>query len=394
MFATVESLKSEAAEKTGLRDFGDAWFEAPLAAWAEDLHSPALSDKGRAFFKRLAVNNLCRRLEVTDCLMRHPEIGAVEIPPILYITGLERSGTTLLHNLLALHPQGRTLLRWELMFPTPPPEAETYRTDSRIAEVQASIEPLRGTKLEHMHWVNADEPEECTWGAYDCTGLLGRAPSALAPAWTRWIQENDLTNSYREYRRLIQLLTWRNPVPAGGHLVLKCPQNSRSLHALVDIFPEARLVFTHRDPYRALMSATSLVDHITSAFTSFGGLWRPEGPAVASVIAGGEMAMSCMAAIDRAERGRVQNVGYPMLVKEPLQVVRDIYRRFEITEPSDLHDRINAFLAAQARGKRAAPTHDIASYGLEPSILRARPVVSDYCAHFGVSPEATRITGM
>jgi hypothetical protein len=279
------------------------------------------------------------------------------------------------------------------MFPTPPPEAETYRTDPRIAQVQAAIEPLRGTKLERMHWVNADEPEECTWGAYDCTGLLGRAPSVLTPRWTRWMQENGLTQSYREHRRLIQLLTWRNPVSAGGHLVLKCPQNSRSLRALVDVFPEARLVFTHRDPYRALMSATSLVDHITSAFASSGDLWRPGGPAVASVIAGGELALNCMMEIDRTDSGRVQNVACPELVKAPLQVVRDIYRRFEIPGPPDMADRISGFLAAQVQGKRAAPAHDIETYGLTSSSLRSRPVVSDYCARFGVSPEVTRITG-
>lgn len=393
MSASVESLKVRASEQTGLSDFGDPWFEAPLSAWVQDLQSPALNDKGRTFFERLAVNNLCRRLEVIDCRRRNPEIVDVQLPPILYITGLERSGTTFLHNLLALHPLGRPLLRWELMFPTPPPEAETYRNDPRIAQVQASIEPLRGTKLESMHWVNADEPEECAWGAYDCTGLLGRAPSALMPRWTQWLQENDLTPSYRDHRSLIQLLTWRNPVPAGGHLVLKCPQNSRSLPALIDVFPEARLVFTHRDPYRALVSAISLVDHITSTFAVASDLWRPGGSAVASVIDAGEIALKGMTALAQTESDRVANVAYPALAAEPLKIVRDIYRRFEVNEPSDLSDRIDDFLSAQAKGKRAAPAREIATYGLESSSLRSRQIVANYCAFFDVAPEATRITG-
>lgn len=393
MTLDLASLKAQAVEKTGLADFGSPWFEAPLAAWVHDLQSPALSERGRAFFTRLAVNNLCRRLEVIDCFTRHPDIGEVSIPPILYITGLERSGTTLLHNLLALHPRARTLLRWELMFPTPPPEAASWRTDPRIARVQASIEPLRGSKLEHMHWVNADEPEECTWGAYDCTGLLGRAPSALMPTWTSWLQKNDLTPSYVEHRRLIQLLTWRNPVPDGGHLVLKCPQNSRSLQALVNVFPEARLIFTHRDPFRALVSATTLVDHITSAFVANNDLWRPGGPAVASVIEGGELALKNMMALDETGSARVASVAYPALAKDPVGIAREIYHRFSVDEPADMADRINAFLASQSHGKRAAPTNDIGTYGLESATLRSRPVVASYCARFGVAPEATRITG-
>jgi Sulfotransferase family len=148
MAETVETLKAKAIQATGLNDFGGDWFEQPLAAWAEDLAGPSLTEPGRAFLGRLAVTNLCRRLEVVDWWNRHPEIEDVAMPPILYITGLERSGTTLLHNLLALYPLLRALLRWELMRPAPPPEASSYRTDPRIAEVQASVDRLRGTLLE------------------------------------------------------------------------------------------------------------------------------------------------------------------------------------------------------------------------------------------------------
>src|SRR5271165_4634022 len=117
MTETVETLKAKAVEATGLRDFGEDWFEQPLAAWVKDLAGPSLKESGRAFLARLAVTNLLRRLEVIDWCNRHPEIDDVAVPPILYITGLERSGTTLLHNLLALHPKSRALLRWELMRP-------------------------------------------------------------------------------------------------------------------------------------------------------------------------------------------------------------------------------------------------------------------------------------
>src|SRR5688500_8294834 len=119
--ATEERLLAAAAEQTGLDDFGDDWFRGPLAAWAAALDDGVLNDAGWRFFTALAVQDLARRLRVLDVLRRNPEIDDVPIPPIVYITGLARSGTTLLHNLLALHEKARPVLRWELMEPVPPP---------------------------------------------------------------------------------------------------------------------------------------------------------------------------------------------------------------------------------------------------------------------------------
>ena len=163
----VATLKREAVERTGFDNFGDPIFEGPLTAWVNDLINGNLNDFGRQFLRRLALSNLCRRLKVIAYLAKHPEISEVKIPPIILIMAAPRTGTTLLHNLMATHPLTRTFLSWELMDPVPSPEPETYTSDPRIAKLQASIEPLRGSLLEKMHWVNADEPEENTWGFID-----------------------------------------------------------------------------------------------------------------------------------------------------------------------------------------------------------------------------------
>jgi hypothetical protein len=205
----------------------------PLRAWATDLQQPNLTEFGRRFLRSLAVRDLARRLRVLHTLREHPEIAEVPIPRIVYITGLERSGTTLLHNLLALHPQARALLRWELMEPVPPPTAQTHATDPRIGAVQASLDKLRGSPLERMHWVNADEPEECAWGFIDSVSMLGQAPAMCMPAWRRFLAEEDLTPAYEHYRRVVQLLLWKHPVGPDGFLVLKAPQISRHVAAFV-----------------------------------------------------------------------------------------------------------------------------------------------------------------
>jgi Sulfotransferase family len=393
MAETVETLKAKAVAATGLRDFGGDWFEQPLAAWVEDLAGPSLSESGRAFLARLAVTNLSGRLEVVDWFNRHPEIDDVAMPPILYITGLERSGTTLLHNLLALHPKSRALLRWELMRPAPPPEANAYRTDPRIAEVQASIDRLRGGLLEHMHWVNADEPEECTWAALDCTGLLGRSAVMLMPTWRRWLEDNDLTPSFQEYRRLIKLLIWRNPPPQGGHLVLKCPQNSRNVGQFSEAFPEAQFILTHRDPFRTSTSACALVSHITAPLSAREDVWRPDGSAVKDVVRLAERGMTQMTAFDHAASGRVAHVAYPELVRDPTPAVESVYERLSVEAPKDLASRVGGCRAASA-GKRAAPPNELPTFGLDHDAFLARPLVKSYCMRFGVEPEAARLTGV
>ena len=212
------------------------------------------------------VLDLERRLRVLDELRRHPEIEEVELPPIAHVSGLERSGTTLLHNLLTLPDGHRALRRWELMHPLPPPEATTHDTDPRIAVAQAAIEPLRGTLLERMHWVQAEDPEECQWALLDGSSILAGAAGGSMPTWSDWLGERDPTPAFEEYRRVVQLLLWRNPVPVGGVLVLKAPQFLPHLRQLRSVFPEMWTVLTHRDPYRCLVSTVTMIRSINEPF--------------------------------------------------------------------------------------------------------------------------------
>lgn len=234
------------------------------------------------------------------------------------------------------------------MRPAPPPEAATYGSDPRIAEVQAAVDRQRGTPLEHMHWVNADEPEECTWGAIDCTGLMGRAPMTMMPTWNHWLAAHDLTPSFVEYRRLIKLLIWHNPLPPGGHLVLKSPQNSRNIAQFATAFPEAGFALTHRDPFRAFTSSCTLVGGVMGQLCAVDDYWRSGGPGTEVVTEAVERAVSSMVAYDQAPSTTVISVAYPRLVQKPVDVVADIYRLSGVDAPPDLADRIAAFTRAQA----------------------------------------------
>lgn len=384
---TPEEIKAAAVEGTGLTDFGDEHFETPLSLWAKGLTSDRLSEFGRSFLARQAVADLVRRLQIIDTLKRHPEIADVTLPPILYISGHERSGTTLLHNLLMRHPKARALLRWELVRPTPPPEAATYATDPRIAATQKTIDGLKGSLLEQMHWVNADDPEECIFGFYNASGILGGAPAFAMPDWLEWLGSHQPEAAFREYRILIKLLLWRNPVPEGGHLVLKCPQIAKQLPLWLRVFPEARMILTHRDPYRIATSLATLLAHVNQPFVT------EEVAARDDLMADYVTKLTdakCAALVEFDATARPFNVKYDDLVADAVGVIATLQDQLNVAPWPDLRADVEAFLASQ---NRARPPRSMPTFGLEHDGFLSRPAVADYCRHFGLTPERRRVTG-
>lgn len=393
MLEEMAALKQAASERTGLDDYGEPSFEGPLAAWIHDLRGPNLNDFGRTFLHRLIRKDLERRLKVLEYLKEHPDILDVEIPPIIFITGSPRTGTTLLHNLMATHPLGRPLLRWELMEPLPPPTPETYATDPRMAKLQSSIEPLRGSLLEKMHWVNADEPEENAWGFINCTGLLGCGIRPLMAAWSQWLADNDLGPTYRDFRKLVQLLIWKYPPPEDGHLVLKCVMMTMHVQAFADAFPEANVVLVHRDPFRVLASNCTAGDAIIQPFIGKQpGPFSDEGARGQETFKLQKKVLGALIKLAKTEQPRIKNVRYADLMDDAVSTTRSIYEHFNMTVPDDLEKRILGYLEAQRSGKRAAPPKRLDTYGYDADTVWADPAVAEYCEFFGVEPERTRLT--
>lgn len=392
VLAEMAAIESEAASRTGLDDFGDRTFEGPLRAWVHDLRSQPLNDFGRAFLRRLAVRDLSRRLRVLAHLREHPEIRRVEIPRIVFVTGAPRTGSTLLHELLATHPASRALQRWELMEPLPPPRTETYATDPRIAKVQASIEPLRGSRLERMHWVDADQPEENAWGFLDCTGLLGRGVTPLMPTWARWMEENDLRPTYRDFRTVVQLLLWKCPPPAGGHLVLKCVMTTAKIAGFAEVFPEASVVVTHRDPFRTLVSGCATGAAICEAFLeSPPGPWHEDGRRSRQAFGSQRLVLQALVDFADAAADRCVHVRYADLMEDAIATMHAIHVRLRMEAPVDLDERVARFLRAQRGGRRAAPPATLETFGYQADAVWSDPVVRAYCARFGIERERTRL---
>ncbi|MGD9305412.1 MAG: sulfotransferase [Desulfobacterales bacterium] len=388
----VAALKREAVKRTGFDDFGDPLFEEPLTAWVNDLTNGYLNDFGCQFLRRLTLNDLCRRLKVIAYLTKYPEISEVEIPPIILIMAAPRTGTTLLHNLMATHPLARTFLRWELMDPVPSPAPETYTTDPRITKLQASIDPLRGSLLEQMHWVNADEPEENTWGFIDCTGLLGRSIEAIMPTWSGWVWEYDHKATFRDFRKLVQLLLWKCPPPSGGHLLLKCVLTTAKIQMFADEFPEANFVLVHRDPFRITISAATIAEGIYQPFIrQQPGPLHEDGLHDKIILKRLKVIFRALVKFMKAEPQRVANVQYLDLMSDAVAATRSAFNYFAMDLSENFEQGIRAFLEQQRSGKRVAPPKKYDNFGYDAEAVWADPSVADYCKFFGVKQERTRL---
>jgi hypothetical protein len=296
----------------------------------------------------------------------------------------------LLHNLLALHRDARPLRRWELLEPVPPPETSTYTTDARIARVQQQTDVLRGTLLEHMHWVDATDPEECVCGFVDAVSMFAWAAGPCMPAWWRFVTEEDLTPAFESYRRVVQLLLWKHPVEPGGFLVLKAPQVAHRIASFATVFPEARFVVTDRDPYRCTVSLTVLGHTIAGWFCDPNPL-TDDGRRAKTTSRYVRSKLASIAAFTDEAPSRVMHVPYPTLVRSPVDVV---HRVLDVNTDDDLLSaEVTAFLERQRAGGRAAPPATLDSMGYDRTDVWHDPVVRSYCERFGIEPERTRIVG-
>jgi hypothetical protein len=257
----VDELLAAARTKTGLDDFGDDWFVEPLTVLTSSLVAEArLSPLGLELTRRRLTALLGDRLRANELRRRHPEIADVEVSVAAEICGLPRTGSTLLHRLLASSPRLTATLSWETSYPVPfageGPDAEERRRRARErTQMFLEMSPDFGD----IHTIEWDGPEEDVI-------LLDRTFTSMSfdsfywvPSYGDWLRQADQTQAYRELREWLQLLQWQDPKRAGRPWVLKSPHHLMATDTVLDTFDGCKVVMTHRSPVEAVPSYASMV---------------------------------------------------------------------------------------------------------------------------------------
>jgi hypothetical protein len=381
----VEDLLAAARKSTGLEDFGGSDFERPLSVLIEAIESEArLNTLGRLVQRKRITSLLCNRLRAQALFDEHPEILAQELPPVVVVVGLQRTGTTLLQRLLAADPDTRALMSWEAANPAPLPGEQRGQGHRRV---RASQQAERG--LEYLapdffaiHPVETDAPEEEVM-LLDLA-FMSQAPEAMAhvPTYAGWLEEQDHRPAYEYLAKLLKLLQWQRP---GRRWVLKTPHHLEHLDALFHAFPQAHVVHTHRDPVRSVASFFSMVTHGRGIFTDHvdpeevGRHWLRKT----------ERMLERSAAVRAGlPPERFIDLPYPDLVRDPIAAVKHIYGRLAWPWTEALEATMREHRDRNRRHKYGRHIYRLGDFGVTEQQLRER--LSTYIERHGIEPEQRR----
>ncbi|MCG8588730.1 MAG: sulfotransferase [Proteobacteria bacterium] len=377
---TEASLVAAARRSTGLHFFRDTSFREPLRRLVASLEGEAaLHPFGRLIARQGLVRVLANRLRAEALRDRHPEIDATPVTAPVFIAGLQRTGTTLLHRLLALEPALRPLLSWEALNPAPladpAPEPDPR---VRIAEIAERSLRYLAPDFFAIHPVEAHSPEEDVLLLDLC--FLGTTPEASqhVPSFAAWLEAQDARPAYRDLRRWIQLLLWQSE----GRWLGKTPHHLEFLDALFDVFPDARIIHTHRDPQKVVPSFCSMLAHARGIFSD-----RVDPLEVAAHWSRKQARMVERAIAVREERGPEPflDVHYLDLVSDPLKQVRRIYDFLGLELRESTLESMRAWLAAHPQHGLGQHRYDPADFGLERSALER--TWAPYRERFGIAAE-------
>lgn len=382
---SAEQLIDTATESTGFDDFGGTEWREGFDRLVDALREEAaLNDVGVAAASKELKYLLIARLGIVAHRQAHPEVGDTGVQPPVVIVGQARTGTTILHDLLAQDLAARVPLTWEVERPCPPPQAATYFTDPRIDAVDSRIAAVGAVmpQLLGMHPMGAQLGQECVCiTASDFRSILF-ATEYRIPSYADWLfGDADHAPAYRWHRHFLQHLQSQHPT---DRWVLKSPGHIWTLGGLRNEYPGALLVQTHRDPLRIIASVTSMYTTLRAVTSD----------AVDPTEIAAEWAERILDGLDRSvtarqdgtiDADRVVDINFRDFLGDQIGTVEKVYQQFDLPFTDDIRARMTGFLDNHPQGKHGGHRYSFAATGLDEGQWRER--ARRYQEYFDVPSE-------
>jgi hypothetical protein len=384
--STRDRLVDTAIAATGLDDFGaDTWQEGLDLLLVSVAATAELNDVGVGVVEDGVVTDLSNRLRIEDWRKTHPEVAANKILRPIIIIGQPRTGTTILHDLMAQDPDNRAPLSWELERPVPPPLTETYDTDPRIAEAQAGFDLVESIipGFTAFHELGAQLAQEDVRIFNSDFRSMQFSLQFEIPTYNRWLlHEADLSPAYRWHRRFLQHLQ-------SGHMgerwLLKSPAHLWFLPAMIAEYPDAVVIQNHRDPLKVIASISALGASLREMTTDSFDVRTLAAQYGDDIMVGLDRSLAARRAGVFAP-GQVVDVRYQDLRVDPIATVARIYDEIGLELTSEAERNMRRFLAAHPGDPSGSlKRYSFADTGLDEAALRER--ARPYQEYFDIETE-------
>lgn len=374
-------LIDAARRAAGAERFDSESFREGLGVLLADANRVNYPEAGLQRFRAAIIGALVTRLKTTAYLEQRPELLERPIERPVFVFGIPRTGTTLLSNLLAADPARRSPLTWEIEDPVPPPTTATLYNDPRaIARLDQERKLLAARPEMGKYYRNsAIYPNECMFFIQsDFKALIWEGRGKL-PNYRDWLfHDADLTSTYRYHKRFLQLLQ----ADAPGVWNLKQPSHGLWIETILKVYPDARLVWAHRDPIAATGSFCSLMRMGSTAF----GLqpdpaWLAENYPWQAV----EHANRIMNSRERLGHDRIIDVHYADIMRDPIPTMRKLYKSLGDDFTAAAEDSMRAWLADNPQGKFGKHEYALEQFGLTAD--KVRSMFERYLSSYDVEAE-------
>ena len=378
---TFDEIVDAARRKTQLPEpDSDSWREGLSLLMRDHAEQDVLSERGCGSIRNKYTDALATRMHVDDYIRNNPGVVDAPIKRPVFILGMPRTGTTMVSYLMNGDPANRSLLKWEAYNVTPPAKRGELQNDPRCLAEVAKDETIIKMNPQGVaqHFEAGNGPTECVHLVGQDFRSLMWAVLSNTPTYHDWILFCDMRSAFAHRKRVLQILQTTNP----GRWVLKMPSDSLFIRTLFETFPDAKVIWTHRDPYAALASSMSMRGHSRPMFNKDAGIdyMRERFPLQLALHLARPLEVS-------RERGRdIYNLYYDDLVADPLAQMKKIYTWLGDGWTEATEAGMAGWLEANPQGRFGAHSYSLSKWGLSKRDLE--PYFSDYLK---VHPVATSV---
>ena len=376
-----KNLIRTAIRRAGSDDFGGESFREGMSVLLDSLErEAALTTLGRLSCRETLLGYLENRLRLQQYRLAHPELEREVIERPVFIVGLPRTGTTILFNLISQDPRNRPPMSWEVHWPVPPPEPATYDSDPRIQDAVklfGNLDRLLPT-LPAMHEFGALLPQECVpIRAHEFLSVQFQSTFNV-PSYQAWLEQQDVLPAYAFHKRFLQHLQSRH---MKDRWVLKSPAHLAAIDEILETYPDALIIHTHRDPANVVPSLASLLYTFRSM----------NSDSLDPKRIGQQVMDMWTLALERATAARRRHRDKPAqffdayfedTLADPVDVLRRAYEHFGLDFTDETRDQMATFLAENPRGSRGVHSYMREDFDLDLDEIRER--FSEYCIEFDV----------